>query len=88
MPSWVWALIIALSAVEPVTHLWIAYAPPEGYAPTGLHSLDSAFYLDCMNMFPSAFATPYATCQSPYGQSYIGFFSTTIYWMYGIVGLF
>lgn len=85
-PWWVWLVIAVLSAIEPLTHAWIRYAPPEGTAPTGLHAVDSAFYLDSMQMFSSGFSTPYATCQAERGPSDIRYFSTTIYWMYGVVG--
>lgn len=85
-PPWVWAVILGLALIEPLTHFRIAYFSPDGTVPTGLHALDSAFYLDCMNMFESGFSTPYATCQSALGTSDIRFFSTAIYWMYGMVG--
>ena len=86
-PAWVWAIIIGLALIEPVTHGWIAYFPPEGTAPTGLHIGDSGYFLQPMRMFGTGFFSPYATCKSPHGAHHAGFFSLPDNYMYGVLGL-
>jgi hypothetical protein len=83
---WVLAIAIILAAIEPATHLWIQHAPPEGAVPTGLRTVDSAFYLTSMRMFPSGFESPYATCKAPLGTHHIRYFTPPAYWLYGVLG--
>ena len=59
-PWWVWAVCIAIAAVEPITHLWIAHGLPEGVAPTGLHSGDSHMYITAMRAGTNDWYSPYA----------------------------
>jgi len=75
-----------IASIEPLLHIWIEQFPPEGAVPTGLHVPDSAFFIHSMAMFDTGFYLPYATCQSEWGNQYIGFFSSTGYWLYGAVG--
>ncbi len=86
-PWWVWLVMLAIAAIEPALHIWIEFFPPEGAAPTGLHVPDSAFFVHSMAMFDTGFFMPYASCQSEWGDRYIGFFSSTGYWLYGVVGV-
>ncbi len=85
-PPWVWVVIVAIASIEPALHLWIDVFPPEGAVSTGLHVPDSAFFVHSMAMFETGFYMPYASCQSEWGDRYIGFFSATGYWLYGVVG--
>ena len=86
-PTWVWAIIVALALIGPLTHVWIACFPPEGTVATGLHIGDSVFFLQPMRMFQTGFFSPYATCRAPHGAHHIGFFPLPYHYMYGIVGL-
>lgn len=43
VPLWVPAIMLAMAAIEPLTHLWIVHAPPDGYAATGLHTRETIF---------------------------------------------
>lgn len=85
-PRWVWVLIICLSLIEPLTHLWIADLPPRGTVATGLRIPESVFHIHAMRMFDTGFANPFATCKSPHGVQYIGYYAIPWYWMYGILG--
>ncbi|HIJ66096.1 MAG TPA: hypothetical protein HPP77_09110 [Candidatus Hydrogenedentes bacterium] len=85
-PKWVWVVAISLASIAPATHIWIAYFPPEGAVPTGFHIADLSVFLQCMRMFETGFATPYATCKSEYGERHPSFFPLTYLWMYGAFG--
>ena len=67
-PAGVWALITALAAIQPLLHVGIREAPPEGTVPTGLHIPDSALFLYSMDMFHTGFKSHYATCRSAVGD--------------------
>ena len=45
MPRWVAGIIVAMAAVEPLLHLWIPHAAPEGARWSGLHTVDTYAYL-------------------------------------------
>ena len=86
---WPWAvclIIVALSAIEPLTHAWIQNYPPEGAVPTGIHTGDSAHHLLCMRSFGNGFFSPFATCQAPKGAHHYSYFAVPIFHLYGIVG--
>ena len=86
-PKWVWTVILALGVTQPLVHVLIAYFPPAGAVPTGLTIPDSAEFLYAMRMFPTHFQSHYATCQTPYGSHYVGYFPFTHLWPYGLLGL-
>lgn len=85
-PLWVWVVMLAMGATQPLVHVAIAYFPPAGTVPTGLTIPDSAEFLYAMRMFPTDFASPYATCRTPYGEHYAGYFPFTHLWLYGVLG--
>ncbi len=85
LPMWVWAFIIVLAAIEPATHAWIAWFPPSGTVPTGLHTGDSHVYLNAMRMFQTDFYSPYASCQSP--SHGFGYYAMPTHVFYGLLGL-
>ena len=86
-PWWVWVMIPLLAALQPAAHLVARYAPPEGMVPTGLHTPDSAIFIQSMEMFSSGYYSPYATSQSPYGDYSALFFPMPHQWFYGLQGL-
>ena len=79
-------LILLLSLLEPVTHLWIAYAPPEGTVPSGLHTGDSAIYLHSMAAFENGFHTPFATTRAEYGPDSFRYYAPPYFLLYSVVG--
>ena len=85
-PAWVWIAIVLLSSIEPLTHLWLACFPLASAEPTGLHTGDSHVYLHCMRMLQTRFFSPYASCESPWGACYAGFYSLPAHWLYGLLG--
>lgn len=85
-PRWVWLIVVALSSVEPLTHVWILYFLPETSAPSGFHIADSTVFLHSMRMFTTDFHTPFASCESPLGDNSPWYFAATFHWMYGVVG--
>lgn len=85
-PWWVWLIIVGLGLTQPLVHVWIAHFPPRGTAPTGMAIPDSSQFLYAMRMFPTDFASHYATCQSPHGEHYVGYFPFTFLWLYGVLG--
>ena len=80
-------MIVVMALIQPLTHLLIRYAPPEGTLPTGLDIPDSALFLESMAMFPSGFASPYATCQAVAGDQSIAYYNVPHLWLYGLIGL-
>jgi len=85
-PKWVWAIMIALPAIMPLTFLWIAYFPPAGMAPTGIHGVDGAVFINCMRMLETGFYTPFANCHAPLGTHSSAYFAAPFFWMYGLLG--
>ena len=86
VPAPVLLLSLALASTQPLIGLWLAYAPPPGYAATGLHIPDSALFLQSMRMFSNGFESQYVTCQSP-AISGIQFYPLPHLWLYGMLGL-
>lgn len=78
-------LIVALGLIEPLTHLWIQFAPSAGSVPTGLRTGDSGHHLIAMESFANGFYSPFVTCaaESPHGFAW---FSVPIFLLYGVVG--
>lgn len=85
-PKWVWLIMVALPAVMPITFVWIAFFPPDGAAPTGIHGVDGAVFINCMRMFESGFYTPFANCHAPLGNYSSAYFAAPFFWMYGLLG--
>lgn len=85
-PWWVWALIVALGLIPLAQHVWVAAFPPEGTVHTGLHLLDTVFFLHAMRMVDTDFYSPYASCRSPWGSHDARFFPLTDNWLYWAVG--
>jgi len=83
VPPWAWVLALAVAAIEPLTHLWIAYFPPEGMVPTGLHTGDSHVYLNAMRMFQTGFHSPYAW-DEPHDWRY---YALPTHFFYGALGV-
>ena len=52
-----------------------------------MHIPDSALFIYSMRMFETGFESLYATCKSPYGTHYIGYYPLTYLWMYGALGV-
>lgn len=86
IPWWVWSIALVLAAAQPLLLIWIRYATPQGWVPTGLHIPDSALFLYSMRMFENGFASAYATCQSPAGLHSVAFYSVPHLWLYGALG--
>ena len=86
IPAWVWILCALLGALQPALHLWIAFFPPEGSVPTGLHIPDSAIFLQSMEMGAEDFYSPYATCKSPVGDHDPSLYPMPYLWVYGLLG--
>ncbi len=85
-PFRIWAIIAALAAITPAQHIWLAYFPPAGTAPTGLHILDSLFFLQTMRTVENGFFSAYATCQSTYGSQSFHFYNLPSTWLYYAIG--
>lgn len=86
IPLGIWCVIVLLSVLEPVTHLWIYFFPPKGTVPTGLHIPDTGIFVLAMNMFDSGFYSPYATHAAIHGTQYLGYYAQPFYWLYGVAG--
>lgn len=80
------ALILALSSIEPLTHVWIACFPPEGAVPTGMHTGDSAIFLHAMASTQTNFHSPFATCHSPDGENSWHYYAPPHFLLYAAVG--
>ena len=85
IPAPVLLLSLALASTQPLIGLWLACAPPSGYAATGLHVPDSALFLQSMRMFFNGFESQYVTCQSA-ATSGIQFYPLPHLWLYGVAG--
>ena len=85
-PWWVWGLILALGATQPLTHVLAAHFPPKGTVPTGMTIPDSSQFIYSMGMFSSGFESLYATCKSPHGTHYVGYYPFPFLWAYGLLG--
>ncbi len=83
-PRWIIALIVGLALLQPAVHLLIAAAPPEGTKPTGLHILDSALFLQSMEVARSGFYSPYATCAEAAKDP--AYYSVPHLWLYIALG--
>lgn len=79
-------VILALAAIEPLTHYWIMYHPPEGSVPTGMHIGDSAHHLLCMRSFGNGFHSPFALCNSGKGPQDWRNFAAPFFLLYGCAG--
>jgi len=79
-------VIGVLAAVEPLTHLWIMKCAPGGAVPTGMHTGDSGHHLLSLRALAADFYSPFATCQSPYGPKYFGYFATPFFLVYAAMG--
>lgn len=86
-PRWVWGIVLALAALQPLTHLLVLYAPPADTVATGLGIPDSALFLYSMDMFPSGFHSAYATCQTESGDASVRFYNVPHLWLHGLLGL-
>ena len=86
-PLWVCLVILLLSSTQPLIHVWLVCSPPDGTLSSGLDILDSAVMLHSMRMFQTGFYSPYATCRSPYGMQYPGYFPIPFQWVYGVFGV-
>ncbi len=83
-PAWVWAVCIAVAAVDPLTHLWIAHGLPEGSVPTGLHSGDSHMYLTAMEAGHNGWYSPYASAAAPSHDP--AYFNVPTHRVYAVLG--
>ncbi len=87
--SWgIVAIIVVLSAIQPVLHLLIYFAPPLGTIPTGLHIPDSALFFQSMVSVDSQFESPYATCNAGHGRYSPAYFSMPHLLLYEGLGRF
>ena len=58
-PGWALALIALFAASEPIAHLWIRYALPGAWLPTGMRISDDPFFLTAMRLYAPGFTSPY-----------------------------
>jgi len=86
-PFWVWLVIAAFALIDPLQHVWIAFVPPSGFEPTGLHIKDSAFFLTAMDHAGTDFHSPYATCEAAGGNRHYSYFPLVDHYIYGLVGI-
>lgn len=86
IPPWVWLVCLGLALLEPILHIWIAYFPPAGALPTGLHIADDTVFLHAMAMFETDFYSPFASCHSEIGSQSMTFYASPFHWLYGLVG--
>ncbi len=86
-PRWVWAVIAALAAIEPLTHLWIEHGKVEGLVHSGLHTVDTYAYRSAMLHYTDDYFSPYANCQSPGGGHDASFYALPHHHLYGMLGM-
>jgi hypothetical protein len=79
-------VIIVLAAVEPLTHVWIHYFPPEGAVPTGIHTGDSAHHILCLRSFDNGFYSPFVTCKTTNGDHDFTNYAAPLFLLYGVAG--
>lgn len=87
MPLWVMALIAALAAIDPITHLVLTYALPERLAATGFHIGDTPFFLTAMAAGRNGFFSPYALCDPATAAFADGVFSLPHHYLYMLLGV-
>ena len=85
-PITILLVIIALAAIEPLTHAWIYYATPDGAVPTGAHTGDSAHHILCMRSFENGLHSPFATTKAADGPHSFRYFAAPLFLLYGLVG--
>ncbi|MFM1918610.1 MAG: hypothetical protein RLZZ303_244, partial [Candidatus Hydrogenedentota bacterium] len=96
-PLWVFAVIVALSAIPPLQHVWVWHYPPEGYVPTGMLVGDHAHHLLSMRAFENGFYSPFALPDASSGNSASvappevnphswRYFATPFFIMYALIG--
>lgn len=86
-PRWPLAVALLLGLTQPLVHLWLAHCPPPGAESSGLSIPDSAIFLQSMRMFQEGFASPYALCDSAWGDASFRYFAVPHLWLYGVLGL-
>lgn len=86
LPRWPWVAAILLGLTQPLVHLCLVYLPPEGAVHSGLSVPDSALFLQSMDMFQTGFYSPYAICDSPWGEYSLRYYSVPHLWVYGVLG--
>lgn len=86
-PWWPWIVALLLGLTQPLVHVWLLHYPPAGAEPSGLSIPDSALFLQSMRMFQEGFASPYALCDSPWGEADFRYFAVPHLWLYGLMGL-
>ncbi len=84
-PRWIIAIIIAMTAAEPMLHLWIPHAAPDGARWSGLHTVDTYAYLTAMKHGASTYS-PYARCTSSHGDTDPSLYSLPHHQMYAFIG--
>jgi hypothetical protein len=87
IPKGILLIIVALSIIEPLTHLWLQYGLPDEMAHTGFHIGDTPFFLTSMKVFQNDFFSPYITCQAPGGDNAMAFFALPHHWVYATLGV-
>jgi hypothetical protein len=87
-PWFIWALMLGLAIIPPLTFAWIWFAPPAGTVPTGVYGVDGAVFVNCMRMFDTNYFTPYASCQAVLGDHSSAYFTPPFFWLYGALGAF
>ncbi len=80
-------LILLLSTLEPLTHMWIHHGLPEGSTPTGMHTGDSAIYLHAMASSGNGFHSPFATCHAQHGPDSFRYFAPPHLLLYSAAGV-
>jgi hypothetical protein len=87
IPPWVGIIILVLALIEPLSHLWVALAPPEGTVHSGLHTVDTHAYLSAMRYYGDDYFSPYASCTSPYGENDRSYYTLPHHHVYGFLGM-
>jgi len=88
-PWWPWCVIAALALSQPALHYYLQHHPPSGVQFSGLSIPDSALFLESMARGAALdFRSPYATCQSAWGDADPRFYAVPHLWLYAALGLF
>lgn len=85
-PWWVYAIILVLASVPPLTHRWYASAPPEGTVSTGLITGDSGHHRVAMRAIAEDFVSPFVTCAGNGGQSDPRYYLPPLFLVYVVAG--
>lgn len=85
IPPIVWVVAVLIASIEPVMHSWLAYAPPEGTAHTGLRVPDTNVFLHSMQMFETDFRSNYTPCTDGPGHG-AQYYASPGRWMLGVLG--